>query len=95
MSTAERGAGDCAPAVAVPNVTSKANTAAHRMSGKRIAAGALPRIYGLFKGRVDPRLAEVSTLSRWSIAATYFVIIIAAVAGAVASHVQLPTMSAT
>jgi Zn-dependent protease len=60
-----------------------------------VAAGALPRIYGLFKGRVDPRLAEVSTLSRWSIAATYFVIIIAAVAGAVASHVQLPTMSAT
>jgi Zn-dependent protease len=60
-----------------------------------VAFGALPRIYGLFQGRVDPRLAEVSIASRWSIAATYFVIIIAAVAGAVASHVQLPAMSAT
>ena len=59
-----------------------------------VAAGAIPRIWGLFQGRIDPRLAQVSALSRWSIAAAYFVAIALAVAGAYVTHGHLPAMSA-
>jgi Zn-dependent protease len=59
-----------------------------------VAVGAVPRIYALFQGRVDPRLADVSIVSRWSIAATYFAIIVIAVVGALASHVRIPAMGA-
>jgi Zn-dependent protease len=57
-----------------------------------VAVGAIPRIYALCQGRVDPRLADVSIASRWSIAATYFAIIVIAVVGAVASHVRIPAL---
>jgi Zn-dependent protease len=60
-----------------------------------VALGAIPRIVGLFKGRVDARLADMPILNRWAIAAAYFVTIVIAVVGAVASHVQLPTGAVT
>jgi len=60
-----------------------------------VALGAIPRIIGLFKGRVDARLADMPILNRWAIAVAYFVTIAIAVVGAVASHVQLPTGAAT
>jgi Zn-dependent protease len=60
-----------------------------------VALGAIPRIIGLFRGVVDPRLAEVPAANRWAIAVAYFVTIALAVAGAAVSHVQLPMMGAT
>ena len=60
-----------------------------------VALGAIPRIVGLFRGRVDPRLADVPIANRWAIAAAYFVTIAVAVAGAAVSHVALPAVSGT
>ena len=60
-----------------------------------VALGAIPRIVGLFRGRVDPRLADVPIANRWAIAAAYFVTIAIAVAGAAVSHVALPAVSGT
>jgi Zn-dependent protease len=59
-----------------------------------VALGAAPRIIGLFQGRFDPRLAEVPTVSRVAIAAAYFVTIALAIAGAVASRVSVPGVTA-
>jgi Zn-dependent protease len=53
-----------------------------------VALGAIPRIVALFRGIVDPRLAEVPIASRWGLAAAYFVVIAIAVAGAAVSHVD-------
>ncbi len=55
-----------------------------------VAVGAIPRIYALFQGRTDPRLAGIPAVSRWSIAATYFVVIVIAIVGAAAAHAHLP-----
>jgi Zn-dependent protease len=60
-----------------------------------VAMGAIPRIYALFQGRIDPRLAGVPVLSRWAIAAAYFAVIVLAVAGAVATHPYLPALRTT
>ena len=60
-----------------------------------VAFGAVPRIYALFQGRVDPRLAAVPTSSRLAIAAAYFITIAITVAGAVLSHIPLPAPTGT
>jgi len=60
-----------------------------------VALGAIPSIIGLFKGRVDPRLAGMPIANRWAIAIAYFVTIAVAVIGAVASHITLPAGTST
>ncbi len=59
-----------------------------------ILVGAIPRIYALFQGRVDPRLADVPIASRWALAAAYFVVLAVAIVGAVASHIDTRTLGA-
>jgi Zn-dependent protease len=60
-----------------------------------VALAAIPRLRALFQGRVDPRLADVRPLARWTIAAAYFAVMIVAVIGAVASHARVPIGGAT
>jgi Zn-dependent protease len=60
-----------------------------------VAIGAIPRIYGLFKGRIDPRLADLPMGNRWAIAVAYFVTLAIAVVGALVSHVVLPAAPAS
>jgi Zn-dependent protease len=54
-----------------------------------IAVTAVPRIMALRRGIVDPRFAEVGLNARIAIAAAYFVTVAVAVAGTVASHIDI------
>jgi len=59
-----------------------------------VAFGAIPRIYALFQGRVDPRLGEMPQANRIGIAIAYFVTIAIAIVGAIASHVDIRSVGA-
>jgi len=54
-----------------------------------IAVTAVPRIMALRRGIVDPRFYEVDVRARIAIAAVYFLTVAVAVAGTVASHIDV------
>ena len=54
-----------------------------------VAVTAVPRIMALRRGIVDPRFAEIDLRARITIAAAYFVTVAVAVAGTVASHIDV------
>jgi len=56
-----------------------------------VGVTAVPRIMALRRGIVDPRFAQVDLRARISIAVAYFVTVAVAVAGTIATHIDVAT----